>query len=274
VVTFIPGGLSSPTATPLSGDAVVVAAGDISMCSNDNDALTAQLLADIPGTVLALGDNAYPNGDLSDYMDCYNPTWGQFKDRTYPIPGNHDYRKGNSSGYFQYFKGISPYYAYDLGDWRIYALNSNIDVTEGSEQIKWLQQDLAEHPRQCVLAYWHHPRWSSGSKHGSDADMQVLWETFYNAGAELVLNGHEHSYERFMPMDAKGLSDPQGMRAFVVGTGGSEFYPFGPALGTSEVRDNTTYGVLKLTLHEDSYDWAFVPAAGYTFTDSGSARCH
>ena len=274
VVTFIPGAAPAATPTQSAEDIVFVGAGDISMCSNDNDELTAELLDSIPGTVFTTGDNAYSVGSIQQFMDCYDPTWGRHKDRTYPIPGNHDYDTQDASGYYQYFNNIEPYYAYNLGNWRIYALNSEIGVEEDSKQVAWLKADLAENPRQCVLAYWHRPRWSSGSTHGNSRRMQTFWKIFYDAGAELVLNGHEHSYERFKPMDAEGLADPQGLREFVVGTGGGSLYQFGPALPTTEVRNNTTYGVLKLTLHANSYDWEFIPVGGSTFTDRGSTECH
>ena len=153
-------------------------------------------------------------------------------------------------------------------------MNSEIDVTEDGPQVKWLQSDLATHTNKCVLAYWHEPRWSSGATHGNSLSKQTLWQTFYEAGAELVLNGHEHIYERFMPMNSEGQEDPLGLREIIIGTGGGPLYPLGTPLSTSEVRNNTTYGVLNLTLHSNSYDWEFIPVAGSTFTDSGSTECH
>jgi hypothetical protein len=266
----------SPTITPTApeGSVTFVGAGDISSCNNNNDELTAQLLDSIPGTVFAAGDNAYESGTLTEFTNCYDPTWGRFKDRIRPVPGNHEYFTSGASGYFQYFNNIPSYYAYNLGSWRIYALNSEIDVSASSEQVTWLQADLAAHPNQCVLAYWHRPRWSSGNHHGSDTEMQTLWQILDNAGAELVINGHEHNYERFAPMDATGQADPLGMREFVVGTGGRELYSFGTILTSSEVQDDTSFGVLKLTLRPTGYDWQFVPAVGSTFTDSGSTDCH
>lgn len=276
VVTFSDSVL--PTATPtstLSADsAILVGAGDISSCNNDNDEFTAQLLDTIPGTVFTSGDNAYSSGTLSQFANCYDPTWGRHKTRTRPVPGNHEYQTFDASGYFQYFNNIPPYYAYNLGHWRIYALNSEIDVSADSPQIIWLQDDLAANPSQCVLAYWHKPRWSSGNSHGSNPDLQTLWQILYEAGAELVLNGHEHNYERFAPMNAAGAADPLGLREIVVGTGGRNHYQFGAALPASEVRDSSTYGVLKVTLHATGYDWQFIPIAGSTFTDSGSTDCH
>jgi hypothetical protein len=270
------GDATSSTATPEmpTGDAVFVGAGDISDCDNDNDELTAQLLDAIPGTVFTTGDNVYSSGTTAQFAYCYDPTWGRHKDRTKPIPGNHDYLTSRGAGYFEYFDSVPSYYAYDLGTWRIYALNSEIDASENSSQVTWLQSDLAANPRQCVLAYWHKPRWSSGGEHGSDPEYQTLWQIFNDAGAELVLNGHEHSYERFAPMNAAGEADPLGLREFVVGTGGASHYGFGTILPASEVRDDTSYGVLKLVLRSTGYDWEFIPVAGSTFTDSGSAECH
>jgi hypothetical protein len=262
------------TATPSSGDAVLVGAGDISTCSDNNDEATAKLLDGISGTVFNAGDNAYSSGTLTEYNNCYNPTWGRHKSRTKPSPGNHEYQTSGASGYFQYFNNPAPYYAYNLGAWRIYSLNSEIDVSASGAQGTWLQSDLAANPKQCVLAYWHKPRWSSGSTHGSASNMQAIWQILYNAGAEVVVSGHEHNYERFAQMNASGATVTQGLREFVVGTGGVGHYGFGSALASSQVRNSTTFGVLKLTLHAGSYDWQFVPIAGSTFTDSGSANCH
>jgi len=270
------GSVPTPTPTPTlaEGSVTFVGAGDISDCNNDNDELTAQLLDAIPGTVFTTGDNVYESGTSEQFANCYDPTWGRHKDRTKPIPGNHDYRTSDAAPYFQYFNNVPSYYAYDLGSWRIYALNSEIDVSEVSAQVIWLQADLLANPRQCVLAYWHKPRWSSGDNHGSNPDMQTLWQIFYASGAEVVLNGHEHNYERFAPMNPAGEADPLGLREFVVGTGGRDLYNFGAILPASEARDDTSYGVLKLTLRSTGYDWQFVPASGSTFTDSGSTECH
>jgi len=262
------------TATASSGDAVLVGAGDISKCSNNDDEATAKLLDGISGTVFTTGDNAYDNGTTSEFTNCYNPTWGRHKSRTKPSPGNHDYNTSGAAGYFQYFNNPPAYYAYNLGAWRIYALNSEIDVSASGAQGTWLQSDLAANPKQCALAYWHKPRWSSGSSHGSASSMQAIWQILYNAGAEVVLNGHEHNYERFAQMNATGATVSQGLREFVVGTGGASHYAFGSALSSSEVRNSSTFGVLKLTLHSSSYDWQFVPVAGSTFTDSGTSNCH
>ncbi|HMB24199.1 MAG: DNRLRE domain-containing protein [Chloroflexota bacterium] len=264
---------ASPSPTP-SDDIVLVGAGDISTCDRDQDEFTAQLLDKIPGTVFAIGDNVYKNGTYQEYIDCYDPTWGRHKLRTKPVPGNHDYNTSDAAGYFQYFNNVEPYYAYDLGPWRIYALNSEINASVTSAQMLWLQADLLANPRQCVLAYWHTPRWSSGSRHGSNPDMQSLWQVLYEAGAEVVVNGHEHSYERFAEMDGSGTAVSSGLREFVVGTGGAGLYEFATPLPASEVRDNSTFGVIKFTLHETAYDWEFVPVPGSTFTDGGSGTCH
>ena len=276
VVTYIPDVIpnATPTALSFADSVTLIAAGDISMCTDDNDEMTAKLVEAIPGTVIPLGDTAYMEGSAKNFRECYDPTWGRFKDRTKPVPGNHEYRTPEASAYFDYFDNVPSYYAYDLGAWRIYALNSEIDVSKDSPQIGWLKADLADHPSQCILAYWHEPRWSTGTEHGDSVGKQALWKTLYEAGAELVLNGHEHNYERFTPMNAEGQPDPLGLREIVVGTGGGPLYPFGPARPTSEIRNNTTYGVLKVTLRPDGYDWQFVPVEGSAFTDSGSGECH
>jgi hypothetical protein len=264
---------STPNPTS-SGSVVLVGAGDIANCSRSQDEQTAQLLDNIPGTVFTAGDNAYVDGTYTEYLNCYDPNWGRHKSRTKPSPGNHDYLTSGAAGYFQYFNNIPSYYAYELGSWRIYSLNSEISVSATSAQVTWLQNDLAANPRQCVLAYWHRPRWSSGSNHGDSTSMQTLWQILYNAGAELVVNGHEHHYERFAEMNASGAAVSPGLREIVVGTGGAPLYPFGSPKAASQVRNNTAYGVLKLTLHAASYDWQFVPIPGATFTESGSSNCH
>ena len=265
----------TPTSAPTSsGSVVLVGAGDIANCSRTQDEQTALLLDNIPGTVFTAGDNAYVDGSYTEYLNCYDPNWGRHKSRTMPSPGNHDYLTSGAAGYFQYFNNIPSYYAYDLGAWRIYALNSEISVSSTSAQAIWLQNDLAANPRQCVLAYWHKARWSSGSNHGDNSAMQPIWQILYDAGAELVIAGHEHHYERFAEMNASGAAVAQGLREIVAGTGGAALYPFGSPEAASQVRDNTAYGVLKLTLHSNSYDWQFVPAGTATFTDSGSSNCH
>jgi acid phosphatase type 7 len=285
VVGAVLGGCG-PEKPPVEKPPVVVAAGDIASCSDTGDEGTARLLSDIKGTVLALGDNAYPDGSAEDFEECYDPTWGQFKERTKPTPGNHEYETEEAEGYFDYFGKAAGdpdegYYSYNLGSWHLIALNSNCGEEEircgpGSAQVQWLEEDLAANEeKRCTLAYFHHPRFSSGVKHGSTAGVEPLWEALYEAGAEVVLSGHEHNYERFAPQDPEGRADPQGgIRQFVVGTGGKSHYPILDPLPNSEVHNDESYGVLKLTLHPKGYEWRFLPAAGGEFTDSGEDKCH
>jgi hypothetical protein len=271
--TRTPGGGTGPTAT-------LLAAGDIATCAGAGDEATAKLLDGLAGTVATLGDNVYQSGSAQQYADCYAPTWGRHKARTRPAPGNHDYRTAGAAGYFGYFGAAAGtpgkgYYSYDLGAWHVVVLNSNLDTSRGSAQETWLRADLAAHPAACTLAYWHHPRFSSGSSHGNNTSVQPLWQALYEAGAELVLAGHEHHYERFAPQDPTGGADPrEGIRQFVVGTGGAGHYGFGTVRANSEVRSTGAFGVLQLTLHPDGYDWEFVPVAGKTFGDAGSGTCH
>jgi chitodextrinase len=257
-------------------DPVIAAAGDI--CNSATScAPTADLLDAIkPDGVLTLGDNAYNSGTLTEYNTYYRPNWGRQDAIVYPNPGNHEYDTTDAQGYFDYFgaRAPGPYYSYDLGSWHLLSLNSELSVSVGSAQETWLKADLAAHPAQCVLAYWHRPRFSSGSSHGSSTTYATFWNDLYAAGAEIVLNGHEHNYERFAPQNPSAVADPKGIREFVVGTGGASHYSFDAPIANSEVRDNTSFGVLKLTLHPDSYDWQFVPVAGASFTDSGSTSCH
>jgi hypothetical protein len=258
-----------------AGDPVIVAAGDI--CWTDQTACegTATLLDQInPDAVLTLGDNQYDDGALADYNTYYKPHWGRHDFHVYPSPGNHEFHTANAQGYRDYFGAHVPSltYSYDLGAWHLVSLaGAGISV---STQNTWLQNDLASHAGQCTLAYWHEPRFSSGTTHGSNSSMGPLWTTLYNAHAAIVLNGHEHMYERFARQSPSGVADPNGIREFVVGTGGTlGDYPIGAPIANSQVRNNVTAGVLKLTLHSGSYDWQFVPVAGNTFTDSGSTTC-
>ena len=254
---------------------VLVGAGDISSCDNDNDEATAKLLDNIRGTVFVLGDNVYVDATYSDFTNCYHPTWGRHKDRTKPVPGNHEYFTTEAAGYFRYFDNIPSYYAYDLGDWRIYALNSEIDVSSTSAQIQWLKNDLAENSRLCVLAYWHTPLWSTRYEDGSDATYETLWGTLHDAGAELVINGHVHNYERFKEMNPDGVAASPGLREIVVGTGGVNHDQYvGTSLSTSEVYNSSTYGVLKLILSPTNYSWEFIPVPEQSFKDSGRTDCH
>lgn len=286
------GGLASGSPGPLpelvlaqTTDPVLVGAGDITNCNRTQDEATAQLLDGIAGTVFTLGDNAYPNGTLTQFDNCYGPTWGRHKDRTRPSPGNHDYHTAGATGYYTYLgAAASPldtnctsnckgYYSYPLGDWHIIVLNSEIDHDAGSAQEQWLRADLAANQSICTLAYWHKPRFSSG-QHGNNSTVQPFWQALYDYEADVVLNGHDHTYERFALQNPTGQADPaRGIREFVVGTGGASLYSFPTIRPNSEVRNNTTWGVLKLTLHPTSYDWEFIPVAGQTFHDSGTDNC-
>ena len=259
----------------------LVGAGDIAGCTSSyRDEATANLLDGIAGTVFAAGDNAYPDGSAANYADCYHSSWGRHKARTRPVPGNHEYNTFGGTGYFGYFGAAAGdpakgYYSYDLGSWHIIALNSNADMRAGFPQEQWLRADLAAHPAACTLAYWHHPRFSSGSQHGSDPMAAPLWQALYEGGADVVISGHDHIYERFAPQTPTGQLDmARGIREFVVGTGGAGLYSVGPIAPNSEVRNTATRGVLKLTLYADRYEWQFVPIKGASFTDVGSASCH
>jgi len=266
---------------PTPAAPVLVGAGDIAGCRYDHDEATAKLLDSIPGTVFTAGDNVYSSGTPDQFTRCYEPTWGRHKARTRPSPGNHDYQTPLGAGYYAYFgdRAGDPgrgYYSYDLGDWHIIALNSNILMARGSPQERWLRADLAAHPTPCTLAYWHHPRFSS-SEHGNSRAPEALWQALYDANADVVINGHDHTYERFAPQTPTGqLDTARGIREFVVGTGGASFYDFPTVHANSELRNNTTHGVIKLTLRANGYDWEFVPVAGGggAFRDSGSGTCH
>jgi hypothetical protein len=270
-----------PPPPPPPTTEVLVGAGDIATCGSNEDEATAKLLDGIEGTVFTAGDNAYETGTLDEYNTCYNPTWGRHKARTMPSPGNHEYYTAGAAGYFGYFGSVvgspgQPYYSYDLGAWHIIALNSNVSMSAGSAQEQWLRADLDASTKQCTIAYWHHPRFSSGTVHGSSTAPQPLWQALYDFGAEIVVSGHEHNYERFAPQTASGSADTaRGIREFVVGTGGAPHKnDEGPPLPNSEALNGTTWGVLKLTLGPGTYTWQFVPIAGQTFTDAGSGTCH
>jgi calcineurin-like phosphoesterase family protein len=232
--------------------------------------------------VLALGDMQYQHGELANFHSYYDPTWGRVWSATKPVPGNHEYRTPNATGYYRYFgpRAGDPkkgYYSYDLDTWHFIALNSNCSAVGGcglgDPQGQWLLADLRDHPSECTLAYWHHPRFSSGTRHGSDPGYQPFWQALYQAVADVVLNGHEHNYERFAPQNPSGTPDPAGITQFVVGTGGKSHYPFSKTpLATSRFRNSTSFGVLKLTLHPTSYDWEFVTDSGASI-DRGSASC-
>jgi hypothetical protein len=261
---------------------VIVGAGDIADCGSKGDEATAQLIETIPGTVFTLGDDAYPSGALKQFQDCYEPSWGRFKARTHPIPGNHEYVTGGARGYFEYFGASAGdpstgYYSYDVGAWHILALNSEIDTGAASPQIQWLGADLRQHPAQCTLAMFHRPLFSSGP-HGYDGSgnkTRALWDVLYENNADVILNGHDHDYERFAPQDPTGKADAaRGIREIVAGTGGAIPYFFGKIKPNSEVHFAGEFGVLKLTLHPTSYDWQFIPVLANLPGDSGHGDCH
>ena len=267
----------------------LVGAGDIVGCLNMSGAeATAKLIDSIPGTVFAAGDLAYESGTFEEFQKCYGPTWGRFKARTRPTPGNHEYNGSPATGYFRYWDGQAGdpgkgYYSFELGAWHIVVLNTNCGSKElggcmqGSPEETWLKQDLAAHPNTCTLAFGHHALFSSGllPKHAEHPELRAFWQDLYDAQADLILAGHEHSYERFAPQNPEGIPDSEhGIREIVVGTGGRSHTPLGYAKPNSEVRDDKTYGVLKLTLSPGNYRWEFIPVPGKTFRDSGEGVCH
>ena len=275
---------------PSSPDPVIAAAGDIACPPGEpvtpttcHQRATSDLLVDAGLTgVLPIGDLQYERGRLASFERTYHRTWGRLKAITHPAPGNHEYESGGA-GYFRYFGPAvgdpgKGYYSYDVGSWHLIALNSECERAggcgRGSAQERWLRADLAAHRNGCNLAYWHHPRFSSGGDQ-SQKDYGAFWRVLYDAGTEVVLNGHDHDYERFAPQTPDGKVDPaRGIRQFVVGTGGKSLRGFGRVEPNSEVRNADTFGVLLLTLHPGSYDWRFVPERGATFTDAGSGSCH
>ena len=275
-------------APPVTGP-TLVAVGDIACAAAerrtrftcrqvDTAALAARLH---PDAVAVLGDLQYPAGSLADFEASFDRSWGRLKDRTHPAIGNHEYETPGATGYFDYFgERAGPegegWYSYDLGDWHLVALNANCDevgCATGSPQQRWLRADLAAHPARCTLAYWHQPRFSSGL-HGSNDDTAALWRTLQRAGAEIVLSGHDHDYERFAPQTSDGKRDAaHGVVQFVVGTGGKSVYPTLFARANSRARAST-FGVLALTLGAERYAWRFVGEPGERFHDVGTARCH
>jgi hypothetical protein len=283
-------------------DAVVLAAGDISCSSATvitpttcHQGATSDILLQEPvDAVLALGDTQYEAGSATQFAGGYGPSWGRVKAITHPAVGNHEYKTGGAGGYFGYFgrpsgtgdpaRGLS---SFDLAGWHLIALNSNCTEATvggcgvGSAQYNWLASDLAANPASCTIAYWHHPRWSSGASHGPNPSLEPIWDLLDASGVDLVLQGHEHLYERFAPIGVtpsgapNPVLDSTGIRSFVVGTGGRSAYSFiSPPLVGSEKRSTGTFGVLKLGLHASGYTWRFIPEWGKTFTDSGIGVCH
>jgi hypothetical protein len=290
------------SAAPAQADPVIAAAGDIACESGARDfgrglgtatrcraKHTSDLLVNAGlSAVLPLGDSQYGRASLTAYHRSYDLSWGRVKSISRPVAGNHEYRTPEAQGYFDYFNGIGVasgaagergkgYYSYEIGAWHLIALNSNcknVSCAPGSPQERWLRGDLDVFRNTCTLAYWHHPRFSSTDE-GSHASLQPLWRALYAAGADVVLNASGHVYERLAPLDGKGNVDSAtGMRPFIVGTGGRSHTGFRTPRAGSEVRNNDTFGVLKLTLHPTGYAWRFVPEAGKSFTDAGTGRCH
>ncbi len=289
-----------------ASDPVIAAAGDIA-CDPSNTSFnngngtsgscrqkyTSDLLVNAGlSAVLPLGDNQYYCGGYQAYLQAYDPSWGRIKSITHPVVGNHEYLTSGgtdcttantgAAGYFNYFGSAagSPsqgYYSYDIGTWHLIAINSNCSNAGGcgatSPQGQWLAADLAAHQNFCTLAYWHIPLFSSGGR--ASINTQAIWQILYNNNVDLVLNGHDHIYERFAPQAPNGTLDTaRGIREFIIGSGGANHTSLATIAANSEVRNTDTYGVLKLTLHPTSYDWQFVPEAGKTFTDSGNQVCH
>lgn len=265
-----------------AGGFALLAAGDIASCNSPGDEATADVLDSRFGQVVTLGDNAYPDGTLAEFQSCYHPSWGRHKARTRPATGNHEYHIDGAAGHFEYFGAAAGdpatgWYGFDLGSWRVVVLNSNCSDIGGcsssSPQGLWLEAELAAHPRACTLAVWHHPRFSSGEKHGSGTATRDLYDIFHRHGGDVILVGHDHHYERFAQQDAFGVADPTAPRQLVAGMGGGSLRDVGDPEPNSVTAAGNVYGVLELTLHDGSYDWEFLPAAGFSYTDVGSASC-
>ena len=292
-VGLLAGPLTCAAQTQTAPVQTIYAAGDIARCAHPDPrwsgaadtaaVVAAGLAADPDAVVLTLGDHTYPRGTAREFADCYDPTWGRFKDRTWPSPGNHEYYTKGALPYFAYFgeragRPGRSWYSLDLGSWRVISLDSNLAPAAHAAQLDWLRAELQDHPRRCTLAFWHHPLYSSGG-HGSVPKMRDAWALLHAAGAELVLSGHDHDYERFAPQDAHGERDPRGMRQFVVGTGGAFATPFLLFERHSEVRDASRNAVLRLRLKDGGYDWELLEAAppmlpNASAPDHGSAACH
>lgn len=270
------------TPAPTAQVVQLIGAGDIASCASDGDEATALLLDAHAGTVFTAGDNAYETGSERDFAQCYERSWGRHRTRTRPVPGSHEYLTPGARGYFAYFGSLAGdpstgWYSYRLGSWLIFALNSNCSYTSGcyagSPQERWLRAELAAGDARCALAYWHHPRFSSG-EHGNHPFMTDFWRALHAAGADIVVVGHDHHYERFAPQDPAGRLDPaRGIRQFVVGTGGASLRKAAAPVANSEALRDDVFGVLKLTLRPDGYGWEFIAADGRV-VDAGDGRCH
>lgn len=270
----------SPASAAPASDPVLIGAGDIALCGSSAAKTTAKLIEGVDGTVFTAGDNVQLIGAPLEYSACYDKSWGRFKARTRPAPGNHDYYWPGAAGYYDYFGAAAGdpdkgYYSYDLGSWHIVALNSNCDeiggCQAGSAEERWLRADLAASHASCTAAYWHHPLFSSN---GSTSDVKPLFTALYDAHAEIVMSGHNHVYERFAPQTPDGVASARGVRQFVVGTGGMILDSFDSVAPNSESRIDDSHGVLKLTLKSSGYAWQFIAEPGSSSTDSGTASCN
>ena len=272
-----PGGGPPPPRGPTGQTATLVAVGDTGLCGSPGVEQAAKLAdAVTDGQVLLVGDLAYYQGTMQEFLKCFDPVWGTFRARWRPVPGNHEYDTPGAAGYFQYFGEAAShsgrsFYSFQAGDWLVVMLDSNIDVGPGSAQYAFVRSEVERHRDFCTLAVWHHPLYSSGPN-GSIASMRDLWKLLYDHNAEIVVSGHDHLYERFGKQDGDGRSDARGLRQFVVGTGGANLYDFMRVTPNSQARIKS-YGVLRLTLRPNGYDWAFIDSTGFT-ADAGSDSCH
>ncbi|MBC3873916.1 metallophosphoesterase family protein [Undibacterium flavidum] len=280
--------VTKPELTLKDSSVTLYAAGDIadcrktppeqSMAARTADLVDAALTQDKNANALTLGDNTYPIGKPEEFRECYDKTWGKFKTRTLPSPGNHDYGVPMAAGYYNYFDELAGterrgYYQKKLGNWLILSLNSNIKAQAMQAQLQWLKNTLKEYQGKCVLAFWHHPVVSSGA-HGNQSVMQDAWTILADAKADLILSSHDHHYERFTALNAQGLPDPKnGIPSFVVGTGGANLTPLFLIKNGSAFRQNEQHGVLKLQLHTSTYQWEFVSST-HKVLDRGQANCH
>jgi len=257
----------------------LLAAGDIGNCSVTTDTQVGNLIRSQAGTFLALGDLAYNDGTAAQFNTCYDQPYAGLKPRTKPVPGNHDYNTPGAAGYFGYFGAVANgprgYYAYNVGEWRVYALNTGCSIGGacfGSAQLTWLRADLAASPQRCKLAYMHHPRWSSGAHGNGNSATARAFQALYDGRVSVVLAGHDHHYERFAPQTPSGSrSDTRGVRQFVVGTGGTTLRAT-TRVGTNSQSRAARHGVLRLQLGAASYSWQFLPISG-SAGDTGSAAC-
>lgn len=281
LLTWTTCGGASPIAPTDNEPPVLIGAGDIGDCGSNGAAMTGRLLDAMRGTIFALGDLAYPSGTADQFRDCYDPHWGRHKLRTRPSPGNHDYESPGAAPYFAYFGANAGapalgYYAYRVGTWDVFSLNSHSFGSHRTTQVTWLSSQLARGATRCTVAYFHHPLFSSGP-HGQNPPQIVVhdfWRELYAGGVDLVISAHEHLYERFAPQDPNGRPDANyGIRQFIVGTGGGPLSRPVRRVAQSEIA-LSTYGVLRLNLDERSYRWDFVSADSGGVLDSGSGVCH